>query len=322
MKSRGYRLARDYRRVRRIICTDEKLNRKIRVLSLRQDAKLLPVHYWLKSHFVRLHFDGERAASIIATLTPDDDCKLEVEEYRLMLTGYCQRIADGEHRLSCDRFGRVHTHITSLKKELRSCLSVDGQPIVGWDLANSQPLIAGLLARRFCRSPSVQSRMSNATFKDENNPYCYKALAELTHHSSVKDDVQEYLRCCEEGAFYESFGDDREKVKKGFMSILMGPIKYKGSVKADFNNKFPTVATMLHSLKLKDYRRVAWLLQNLEATIFIHRVCGRLMDEHPKLPVYTIHDSIYTIPRGRNIIKRVILEEFDRFGIVPTLKHC
>jgi len=118
-------------------------------------------------------------------------------------------------------------------------------------------------------------------------------------------------------------GWERDDVKKAFLPILMGPNKYDGPLNRAFSDAYPAVAAMLHRVKKKDHRRASWLLQNLESTVFIHRVCGRLMREYPSMPVYTIHDSVYTTAAGREAVREVILDEFrESFGLVPTLKEC
>ncbi|MBA4192360.1 MAG: hypothetical protein C0467_30695 [Planctomycetaceae bacterium] len=320
-KALGYRLAPGFRRVHRVLCSDDRLNRKIRKLY---DGKpnRLPVHDHLQENLNRIEFNAERASEIIATLYPDPDCRMETAEYRGIVSGLCQRIADGERRLCCDRFGRVHTSFTSLHRELRSCLSVEGKPLLGFDIANSQPLMAGLLARRFCRSPWIRSRMGTTEFSENGNPYCYRALMEYCDHPGVPDDVREYIQICESGRLYESFGTDREQVKKGFMSILMGPNRYQGPVKAEFTAKYPTLADMLSTVRRKAHARAAWLLQNLEATIMIHGVCRKLSLDHRNLPVYSVHDCLFTSEEHADYLTALIMSELRNIQVVPSLKTC
>src|SRR6185369_6076111 len=67
-KCTGYRLAEGYRKVRRVVCTAEALNRKIRRVYGAQDRNLSPLHRWLRDKFDLLDYDFERARSIIAGL--------------------------------------------------------------------------------------------------------------------------------------------------------------------------------------------------------------------------------------------------------------
>jgi hypothetical protein len=172
-----------------------------------------------------------------------------VREYRDALGGLSRRLAAGDHVLTCDRFGRVHTLLTRLHRDLRGCLSVNGEPLAGWDLKNSQPLFAGLLACWFVRSKDARYRLGRATFADAGNPYNYESLGGPTGRDGLPDDLAEYIRCYEAGRFYETFGRDRDRVKTAMLTILMGPNKYRWPVKAAFEARFPTVAGVLRDLK-------------------------------------------------------------------------
>lgn len=322
-KAWGYRLTPAYRKTHRVVCTDQKLALKVWSHYADDDARLLTVHHWLRGHLDRLKFDLERALGIVATMRPRPDSPMTIDEYRAAQVYRCERLAGGDHYLTRDAYGRVHTPVTSHHRELRCCLQVGREPLVGWDLKNSQPLIAGLIARQFCRSKDARYRLGKATFTDDGNPYAYESLDQMVDRDDLPEDVVEYVRCCERGDFYESFmklGDDRERVKKGFLSILMGPNKYRSPAKAAFSAKYPTVAEMFEHLKRKEPARAAWLLQNREATIFIYGVCRRIMADRPEAPVYTVHDSIFTTPGHAEYVRDVILDEFSRFGVRPKLE--
>jgi hypothetical protein len=319
-KSYGYRLAAAYLTVRRTVCTDPELNRKIWQYEQERDRALLPVHHGLRDHLGLLEFDAALARRIVATMHPDPSSELTLEEYRDTLTGICHRIADGDRRLVCDRYSRVHTPVTSLPRGLRRCLSVAGEPLVGWDVKNSQPLMAGLLACRFVQSKDARHRLGRAKFAGIGNPYCYESLGRTAGRDALPADLVAYLGSCERGEFYESFGGDRDRVKRAMLTILMGPNNYRSPIKAAFEDKYPTVAEMLETLKRKDHRRAAWLLQNLEATLVIYGACRLVWAKWPDLPVYTIHDCLYTVPSGKRIVHDAILEAFARAGVQPRLE--
>lgn len=62
-------------------------------------------------------------------------------------------------------------------------------------------------------------------------------------------------------------------------------------------------------------------MQNIEATLFIHVIANRIRQEKPDLPIYTIHDSVLTVPRAVNYVRTVIRDEFNQIGVYPTLKE-
>ena len=88
-----------------------------------------------------------------------------------------------------------------------------------------------------------------------------------------------------------------------------------------FEQKYPSVYGVMTALKKDNYCRLSWILQNLEARLFIGRICQRLTTEMPEIPVLTVHDSITTTPAHFETVKAVAQEEFARFGLRPTFKR-
>lgn len=184
-----YRLRDNYSATHRIVCTDNSINRRIWRLMVKDEMTRQPVHRWLRQNLDRLEIDVGKAVAIIAKLKPKKRKRKvpsSTAEYRHVLTEQCQLIDNKDHRLTCDKYGRVHTLLTSLKKELRSCLrvTVDGkqQPLVEIDLSNSQPLIAGIVALRYYRCSNMsRCRLANIKFTAAN-PYLAtsKSLAKAT----------------------------------------------------------------------------------------------------------------------------------------------
>ncbi len=316
-KALGFKLAPNYWQVQRIVCTDDKINQRIQKVY-REQNQLLPVHRWLVSKLGDLRCDMDQAKRIFGTLHPEPESKFDVDEYRDLLYGCCQRIADGEQTLSVDRFGRVHTPITRLARQLRPCLSVNGQKLVNLDLANSQPLIAGLVASEFYRSRSAAHRLRTRAFGADSNPY-FKRKPKCMDR--CRDDLNAYMQLCEQGKIYEHFGEDRERVKRMFLTAMYDKSRSRPSHLQDkLVREFPSVAFMLESFKAKDYRRAAHIMQNVESTLFIGCMVRRIMEERPCVPLFTIHDSLMTTPEHVGYVELVIREAFGRLGITPTIR--
>jgi hypothetical protein len=325
-KAFGFKLSPAYRSVRRMVCTNPELNKKIEKLASEESKALLPVHRWLREKLDLLDYDTQKAHSIIATLSPDDDSTLSPKEYRRQRMDYWEKLAAREHFLVCDPYGRVHTPITALEKDLRPCLSVQGKHLVGLDLKNSQPLMAGLAARRFCTDRLARSRMMNATFDGKGHVYGHQQRPTTRSAPDALPDVEEYIRCCEEGRFYESFevmGLDREAIKKLFFEqVFFGRnTRRKSQVQKAFEKQYPSVAEMIFNLKKKAYQRAAWTLQSLESTIFIYFISARIMKERPLVPIFTIHDSILTIPSEAEFVRSVIMDVFGKLKVTPALSE-
>ena len=116
-------------------------------------------------------------------------------------------------------------------------------------------------------------------------------------------------------------GENKQSFKeKFFTEVFFGRGSRKSQLKNRFSRKFPSIGEMLAIIKKKDYRLSSHLMQHYESTIFIGMVCNRLRSEHPDQPVFTIHDSILCLPDHLEIVKKVVLDEFKRFGVSPTLR--
>jgi hypothetical protein len=399
-KCLGYRIAEAYRDTHKVCCPVDEVNRKVAALYADERRDWLPVHHWLAGKFGTLGIDLGQALEEIKTLKPRKHKKGErgmtVREYRKSLADQVNCIADGQHYLEPDKFGRVHTPLTNMRTQLRECLRVNGGKLVEIDLANSQPLFLGLLVldwlggtskhreRLRCmrfgavvspktyghfQSPGevevdldglskpsmcVHTQPSNTTTTTPpqphfllqglafRNPVVSKGLAETSSRGLGKvgncpPDLVAYLQNCLDGTFYESLmttedegkGErHRKRFKRRFFRVLFGqnharkhPNRphFPNLLKQRFRTMYLTVANVLHELKRKDYRHSSHLLQNYEATLFIHKICGRIMREMPDLPLYTIHDSLLTIPAAVGDIRGIIHAEFAKLGVVPKL---
>ena len=326
-KAEGYRITDPYRQTHRIECADPTINKKIWKLADDNDRYLLPVHRWLRDKLSLLKFDMAKATVFLATAKPRKR-GFSVKDYRRQRKNYCQLIADGEHVLSCDEYGRVHTLITALEKELRSCLTVGGKPLVGLDLANSQPLLLGLLAKQFLASRMCRARTLDREFARDKHPYRHKVGG--AQAATLPDDLVRYMQACVAGTFYESLMTDADrakgkaKFKERFYRVLFGRNRSKNGfpnvLRMRFALKYPTVAKVLHQLKSRNYKQSAYVLQNYEATLFIYRICGRIMEERPRIPLYTIHDCLLTTDEHYDYIRGVMLDEFAKLGVTPQIR--
>ena len=44
------------------------------------------------------------------------------------------------------------------------------------------------------------------------------------------------------------------------------------------------------------------------------------MNEHPDMPIFTIHDSVMTTKANADIVKGIMVEEFANYGVEPKLR--
>ena len=142
------------------------------------------------------------------------------------------------------------------------------------------------------------------------------------------DDVKEFVALCEQGILYDDLmrrlnipPRRRDSFKRLFYTqVFFGKIKATGRVRELFARDFPTVYKAINDLKRKDYRQLAYLLQAHESKIMIDIICRKILDELPGTFIATIHDSIMTTPDKADEVKAIMVREFQRFGLNPTIK--
>ena len=105
-----------------------------------------------------------------------------------------------------------------------------------------------------------------------------------------------------------------------FADVFYGRPQVTTPLSRLFMEEFPEVYRFVLAEKQHGYEELARKMQRAEAEFMLGTVCKRLFDYHPDVPVVTIHDSISTIPEHVALVERVILGEFTRIGINPTLK--
>ena len=357
VSSMQYRLMEPFQPSRFVTCRDHGLLRRVRRVYTEEEGRLLPVHRWLKAKLATFILDVERARSIVSGMVPDMDSGIDVETYRALIgdqvTAFADELASGDVRLTCDEYGRVHTPLTNMPKSLRCCVASPEGLLTGIDLANSQPLFAGMVAREYATS-SDKARSRLRQWKPPTKPYGKQSEAckdpgsqqtqqkppsitmaeksQLPLKTTTCDyrlrgtaDLYEYLELCCRGRLYEELKPndlERNDFKHFiFRDVFFGADQHPSALRETFAERFPTVARVLRELKGNDYRRLAWLMQHQESTLFIGRVCRRIKAERPSLPLATVHDSLVTTDEHIGFVTAIALDEFQKLGVIPLFKY-
>lgn len=145
---------------------------------------------------------------------------------------------------------------------------------------------------------------------------------QVVNKDSLSPDEVRFLNLCESGELYETLMDDaeipvRRWAKEALFEVLYGRNRSRSQMKQSFAYVFPTVYETVKQLKRKDHRRLSHMLQNLESTVVINRVCRRLMEERVS-PVFTIHDSILTTEANVECVLTNFNDVFTSLGISPS----
>jgi hypothetical protein len=322
----------------------------------RREALMEPVHHHLLGFL--------RDLTVIESMTRRFTCKAHRELKRkkdgrrrvnrqLVAKRAIAAIQAGIFRLVPDDYGRTHSNVTNIKREIRAALRYRGEPLSEVDVANAQPLIlalvcAGLHTSRvdlgWCmplglKVPEHSGEPGVPADHSEGASRIGERLAVppgfLFRDRPLPGDLADFLRACEAGAFWAALADVwrldiDDPAAKERLKTLCFKLALFGSTRKPhsklyrpwraFYDRWPTVGRMLVEMKEPDRGIPARFSQRIESTIMIRGVCERLMVEHPGVPAITIHDSIMTTAENVGTVRALIREEFARFGVVPTIR--
>jgi hypothetical protein len=282
-------------------------------------------------------FSGERAAI--------------AEKYanqRLLVT----RIAEHDYYYIVDNTGkRLHTNLTNLSKELRNFITYDGEQLVSVDIRNSQPYMSlALFDRRFWEpNPKADYptlwRLNKEMYKgkDREDRHLHYIImfvdssttlirrdfqTEMFFRKVIQGEIYEHLQEVFERAGYHlgnTPDEKRSKVKKIALTSFFDDDRKvynrePGSYVQIFRRHFPFIARVFEYVKEDDYRALAVLLQRIESFLLLDKICHRISQERPDMPLFTIHDNIVTTAGNEGYVQSVMREELARImGAAPQL---
>lgn len=144
-----------------------------------------------------------------------------------------------------------------------------------------------------------------------------------------------YIKSVVNGVFYDDLQkrfatelgvnlSDRRAVKQSVFQVLFTPNQFLGQKQARHKKLFallyPEVYAVLKAIKKEESTLLPLLLQEIESYIMLQVVAKRLHKQHPKVPVFTIHDSIVTTASNQMIVEQVMLEALTAYvGYAPKL---
>ena len=119
---------------------------------------------------------------------------------------------------------------------------------------------------------------------------------------------------------------DRAFAKIAVLQAFFSDNRFIGTEEAKpkkcFKDLFPSVYKVYATIKNKDKKMLALLLQNIESYFIIDVIAKRIGKEYPDLPIFTIHDSIVTTAGNEELVAGIMKEELARgVGMAPSLKY-
>jgi hypothetical protein len=199
---------------------------------------------------------------------------------------------------------RVYCDLTNMNRELRKAVRIDGKPLIGLDIRNSQPLLASYLFEKYYRDNEIE----------------------------IPTDVQQYKNDCENGIFYDDFmkainlpAEFRTEFKKDFFrQVFFSMLVEKTNVLKDlFIKKYPSCWEVIIAEKggynfSRDYNKFAQRLQEIEAMIIFDTVNIGLLKKGIKC--YNNYDSLYVNNmEDYETARALTIEAFNSVGINPTI---
>ena len=237
--------------------------------------------------------------------------------------------------------GRLHSTMTQIKGDLRSFIRYDGRKLIAIDIVNSQPYLAVVLLNPIKLEENNIINMILSINPNLNSQFYPIMLVKRIKEISNKDNTKLFIEIVSNGRFYEDFGlmlkqnkvieenldlsSTRKKAKQITFSSFFSPntaIAYREEVKI-FRNVFPNVFEIFKYIKLGKghHNTLAILLQQLEATLVLHRASKIISQERPEIPIFTLHDSIITTVGNENYVNEVLTNVLtEAVGIAPKLQ--
>lgn len=231
-----------------------------------------------------------------------------------------------------DRFGRIHTNITQLKREVRSsCLYCDGERTVGIDIKSSQgaflsaifhAVADGCMMLEMRESPSMKELRSKCRIRDRE-----KYVSELDRYDTLLRGGQLY-------EFFQSelsqdFDLDREvtrdEAKTAFLSMLFGPVHFdenkdemRGAVHRVWLEHFPSLLEVIEQMKEGNYAALAQEMQRVESDFVFNTFIPAIRWSLTECHYCTVHDSVIVPERFGQQVRALGDNAIDDVGI-PTM---
>jgi len=234
-----------------------------------------------------------------------------------------QRILMGDYYFHIDKYGRFHHNLTNLSSNLRKFLTYENEKLKGIDLPNAQPLLLLILLNHIKEHKESQylvdpSKVLKAI--DENLDQV-QLLKELVLSGNFYAFIYHKLQLLDHKDLPETTWEESPKaVRKTIKLEVLKWINARRDSRDDYRpyideiieHHFKPLHTLMWTIKSLEntpdaestkngnplprapHKNAARVLQSMESNIMIKGICNQLKDEKPSIPLFTIHDCIYT----------------------------
>jgi len=243
-------------------------------------------------------------------------------------------------------YGRLHTNLTYLKKELRNYITCNGEQLTEVDLKNSQPYFFLEMLEKYQNLKSKKEEVKNSrihisqyqnlvptTFyyyiimivKDSETPieWDYELFNYLVETGKLYEFIQKYFESELGSNYFYKFVNHESEIRSYVKQELVFRSFYGKKMYGNLellSTIFPVAYGAIQHYKKNDYTKLAHLLQRVEAKYILNIVTKRVSRIEPDAPMFTIHDSIATTEKYVGLV-RAQLEKYliENLGTAPTL---
>lgn len=263
----------------------------------------------------KLTIDKEKAFEYISTME-----LYSQKTYNLISV---KKLFMGDYYFTTDKYGRFHHNLTNLSSELRKFLTYKNEKLKGIDLPNAQPLLLLILLNHIKEHKESQYLVdpSEVLKAIDENLDQVQLLKELVFDGNFYAFIYHKLQPMNIKDLPETlWGDTPKEVRKIVKLEVLKWINakrksndhYRPYIDEIIEHHFKPLHTLMWTIKslentpdaerTKDgsldrrdsYKNAARVLQSMESNMMIKGICNQLKDEKPSIPLFTIHDCIYT----------------------------
>lgn len=276
---------------------------------------------------------------------------LQKEMFNKMISGVYVPLSTYESGMfwfKVDESGyRLHTNITNLRKSLRKHISYNGCRLVSFDIKNSQPFFFNvLLSRSFWEKDISSGRIHFSNLRGRLGTLGGLGIRNLSKHTLTMRTFFEtqysttfelFKNLTLSGNLYEFILEkhlletgeslQRDKVKKQLLSLFYDKKRqyraYEYDIESTLNKHLPGLLKFCEYFKPKtNHAQFATLLQCIESTVVLRLITRNIAIKCPKMPLFTIHDSIATTEDFAPILGPLIASEIESVtGFRPIVKE-
>jgi len=269
---------------------------------------------------------------------------------------YIQKFEEGDlNPMVAGTNHRLNSVFTNLPKVLRGFINCNGKLLYSVDLSASQPYLLGkVMDSRFFHDTSngfnlfsIYKEVYNLLFDNgylisvpsypnsDMYPFMWsvfftpKELDSILEYQQIPFLNDYYRYVISKGYDYplteQELFDKRTEFKKSTMYILFDDHKGHRLVNQQvrlFKHVYPGVNRWLElSHKVIGNREFSLVMQRCESWLLLNNVCREFLNQHPNIPLFTIHDGLYTYkeytPHLSSLILTICNEIVD---VEPGLK--